>query len=381
MLLRLAEGSHRVTILISLLSEQRMQHVIPLLQQGDAYEKLVLVASGEKGQQDRHFLRIGREIVSALAGVIPVEIHNKAVDPMSVDSCAGVIDALIEAAGGGQHVVVNISGGTKPMSIGAHQAARGHQALCLYVDTKSERIFRYQQTLTTSDSFNLRPLGVRRYLALHGKELDEERCRETALSEGEMMLGAALLEGRPASLTQLLVMRSQARQARGRDGGARLPSRNWRAFADLVEVMRAAGYMHAEGAFLQLSPQGCALLDGGWLESYVYQALKACPDFMDVQARLHLSGVENELDVACTMNAKLGIVECKSGGVRGQGMLNRLLALKQTLAGTFGSSFLVIGHNADRVAEVTQLRAVEYMTRLIGMDELAHVEEIVLACM
>ncbi len=355
-----------------------MQQIIPLLQRTKYFNKLVFIASGKGGRADPHFVRIAADIGAAINDSVEWYMFDEAVDPMAPHSVAAVVSRAIEANGGSQEVVVNITGGTKPMSIGAYLAAADMAVPRLYVDTQNEKLFLYQGKEVITEIFDLRPITVRQYLYAHGREIDEKATQKLAFSEAESGIAKAILDCRPESLTWMMVMRSQAFHApMNKSGEKRIQERLWRPLQKMVCALQNAGWLRQEKGEYLLSVPGFHFLEGGWLEAYVYTALKESGRFMDVVGRVHTTGDENEIDVACTLNAKLGIIECKSSAFQGQAILNRLLALKETLAGTFGKTFFVTSRYPDRLSEVNQLRAAEYISRLIGMDELAYVEGVI----
>lgn len=269
------------------------------------------------------------------------------------------------------------------MSIGAFQAGLESCARMLYVDTQAEQIFHYQDGQPTSQPFDLQPLQALPFLRLHGRQVDPVCMAQNRLTldRTEESLARLILNRRPHSLPAVVRLRERVLKAPPiGEGGRGLPLSAQRACPWLCDALRQVGYASYDQDQLILDVGAVKFLDGGWLEAYTYLALRQSRALVDVVCRLKLSGVENELDVACTLNAKLGVIECKSGSLKGptgQAALNRLRALRDSLGGVFGKAFLIIGQNSADLPEVFQRRAAEYVSRIIGLEDLHRVEDLV----
>jgi CRISPR/Cas system-associated exonuclease Cas4 (RecB family) len=89
---------------------------------------------------------------------------------------------------------------------------------------------------------------------------------------------------------------------------------------------------------------------GAWLEAFIYQSLKNYGKFDFVRGRVSIEQEEtdNELDVVCVYQGKLGIVEAKTGVLMGkkaslkrQLVTSRLTYLKTFSTGAFGKTIFV----------------------------------------
>lgn len=365
-----------MTVILSLMSDQRMQQVIPLLQRGLEIDRLVLVVSKKGGGSDPRYARAADELSAALRDRVEVVRFPDPVDPMDPSACEAVVRRAAQEQTG--EVMINVTGGTKLMALGAWQAAQSLGLTCLYVDTHSEKVLRFTGGRTQLDSFDLEPITVAQVLELHGGEIDDEK-KESGFKTEDLEAAHAILHNRPQSLYQVTAMVSMAWDGRRSGVLRRVPVDVWKHFREMVDSLAAAGLIKEDQKYWSVSEQCKEFLDGLWLEAYTFVALQESGKFMDVDGRFNLKGVKNEIDVGCVINGKLGIIECKRtlADRKGQDLFNRMQVLRGRLGGTFGKAFFVTALNEDSIDEVTRERAKAYGAKIIGMGDLARVEEII----
>ncbi len=363
--------------LICLLSDQRMQNVIPLFQRGLHYDRIILIASGDNGKIIPRYFDIYNDICKALSKSRDWILLKGPVDPMDPQSTCNLCRQTIEA-GAGNDFTINFTGGTKPMSIGAYLAGIQAKVPLLYVDTQKEQIFRYGPEGASIMPFDLERITVRQVLELHHRVIDEKRTASHELRSNELLLEKEIYSHRPDSFRSMLFLHSLLRGAvSSLDREQGIPYKTARIAPWLLEALERIGWLRRQEDTIWFHAKAVEQINGLWLERYVYTALQNHGHFMDVSANIQIAEIENEIDVSCTLNGKLAIIECKSGGMNGQATLNRLRALKDSMAGTFGKSFLVTCRNQKNLGRVFLNRAHEYVSRIIGLEELERVEEIV----
>ena len=115
--------------LIQLVSEQTIQNLLPALRLRPA--RLVHLVTPRTARRSANI-----EAAARAAGLAP-RVETVPLSSMpGIQECFGVVnEAITRATGEGGKCVVNFTGGTKLMSIGAYAAARSHQIPSLYVDT------------------------------------------------------------------------------------------------------------------------------------------------------------------------------------------------------------------------------------------------------
>lgn len=372
---------NNASTLLCLVSEQRMQNVIPIFHKHFRFDQIIFVASGEKGQINPRFARIAEDLETALRRHIRCVLWTTPVNPMLPEQTAAVGREVIAQSGGPANIILNFTGGTKPMSIGLYQAGLATGCELIYVDTQKEQIFRYQNGSLRAEPFQLSTITVGQVLALHGKPINAHWTMTKQPSGQERQLTTEIFHSRAQILPQIIRLQNVMRLVpRNAAQEKIIPVKILEEFDVFLPLFEQAGAIRLDGETYVVSHQISQYLDGGWLEQYVAFALQADGRFADVAGNLQLAGVENELDVACTLNGKLAIIECKSGkidGGEGTKMVNRLRALKESLAGTFGKTFLVTCHDTTRMSRRFLDRANEYVSKVIGVENLAAVEHII----
>ena len=367
--------------LLCLVSEQRMQNVIPLFHANFQFSRVILVASGENSRVNPRFARIAEDLAGAVRERAHCILWDAPVDPMVPNQTEAICREVIERYGGAKQVTINFTGGTKPMSIGAYQAGLATGCEMIYIDTQKEQIFCYHNGSLHLEPFQLSSISVSQILALHGKPINPHWTLTKQPNEMERQITQTVFLSRANLLPQLLNLQNVLRVVpRNADQEKNLPVEQTDGFGGLMSLLEQAGAVRRDASTFVIGHRTCQYLDGGWLEQYVAHALSVDGRFADVAGNLQLAGVENELDVACTLNGKLAIIECKSGKIEGgQGtqMVNRLRALKDSLAGTFGKTFLVTCYETTRLSRRFLERAREYVSKVIGFEDLTAVEQII----
>lgn len=366
-----------MTVLISLVSGQRMQNILPLFQRGMDFSKVVLIVSAEKnGELNPFFLRIAERLQDTFSNQVSWQIYSKPVDPISPNSTKVVCREIIQAYQGSEEVVVNFTGGVKPMSIGAYQAAVELGAQLLYVDTQAEQFIRYSADSYEVQAFDLLSIRVRDYLKVHGYAVDEKLTTNRGWKKGELEGGKMIFESRPESIQFAIFLHQCTIHKKPK---LEFAQNKWGNKQFLFEQLVKLAYAKRTSEGWQLTKQGNQFFKSGdWLEAYVFVALRESGLFMDVVNNLYIGGVTNELDAVCMLNGKLAVVECKSNINKGsQNILNRLQALKDTLSGTFGKTFLVTGKRLENFDEPTMKRVNEYISGMICADDLYQVETLI----
>lgn len=364
--------------LICLVSEQRMQNVLPLFQEGMHFERIVLLRSHDAtGKSNSRFEEIASDLKGALSDHAKWDIWPSTVDPIDLQSTKMVCKEIIDSLPVGEKVTINFTSGTKPMSIGAYLAGVDCQVPLLYVDTQAEQFVRYPkgEHAPSFEPFKLAPIDVETFLKIHGRSVESPSPKDndfTTLAEKVFAEGT-----QPASLIRLQQQIKDKKQNNAKEIPIRSDNEN--KLPVLFSEMKQRGWVRSEGDFIYLSSHSAIpFLTGKWLEEYVAWRLKQSGKFMDVcHCSIKVAEPENELDVACTLNGKLGIIECKSGSVKEQVALTKLKMLRDRLGGVFGKAFLAITIPEAKLHSTLKERAGEYGACIIDKDNFPRVVEIV----
>jgi len=389
-----------VRAMIALVSEQRMQNILPCLQKGAGFAEVWLVRSREGDNPDSHLARARDNTARVLA---PVAVHDAqpAVDAFAVGQVRDVVRGVAQTlAARGLQPVVNFTGGTKCMSVGAYLAAVEVGCIALYVDTQNERLLWYHpdgQVIVTP--FSLERMSIDRYLRAYGMTVVREGAAEEIRRTEAVVDHIVTYWPRNRSLIDWWVeacRQSEERSRRSEDPGIRPPNMAQVFNGRLVDYLVRAGLMVRRGERLYPSPEGYQFfVRGRWLELVAFRLLRKAAEadgmvdellwdvavarLEDVDAGIpEQDRVLNELDVAVVTRGKLLVLECKSGSLRGEDALNKLQALQLRL-GSFAQIYLVTSSPRGDIPESVLNRARAYRIRgLISGDEFSSLADLVL---
>ena len=185
------------SIMIGLASGQRMQNIIPVYHGGTAINKVMLVSSTDADDPGSNLGKALSDTMAVLASssmAVEVKKITPSVDACSVDSTRELIGKLIEGESSSS-IVVNFTGGTKCMSIGAFMAAREAGVMALYVDTAHERLLWFHPDgRIERELFDLGGrLTIADYFRANGRPINEEKSAKQALSKNALSLAEELL--------------------------------------------------------------------------------------------------------------------------------------------------------------------------------------------
>ncbi|MCA9546055.1 MAG: DUF1887 family protein [Myxococcales bacterium] len=234
----------------------------------------------------------------------------------------GVRDTLLHHVieRGGEPLILNASGGTKPMALGAFDVFRGLGRPVFYVHPVADQLIWLHPddrgTHPLADVVNLRT-----FFEAHGAAVEAVAGTQgvpTAYREltDTLIRHVARFE-RPLGTLNYL-----AGSARGEDLFSRPTGHTPPGFGDLVHLFAEAGVLRPVGDRLQFKNEDARFFaQGGWLEQHVFSVLwglKAERPIQDlargVEIVRHVGGapVHNELDVACLADNALYLVEAKT---------------------------------------------------------------------
>lgn len=276
------------------------------------------------------------------------------------------MDALRQAAmelaadlEGQEHVVVNLTGGTKLMALAFVELFGDEGFLRIYVDTRRNRVLHLGPRPRNEP---LKPLlNVKRVLKLQGGRIDRTAPPLAAAyrDAAELLTQLAGLGERAGPVYAGL--HAVARQAM--DSGSRTLVKPRQRFehapdpriVDALEALHGQGLQWdagSRGVHFQ-SIEAARFLNGGWLEKRIEDAAQAA-GLQDVLAGVQVlwSGLaagqpaRNEFDLLVTYRNHALVIEAKASldvenAAKGSGFVHKLVALSETAAGHFADRWLV----------------------------------------
>ena len=332
--------------MIALVSDQRMQNVFPILQEGVRYDKLVLVLSRSR-DTDRPLERYvvsASDLKTVLSAWVEVSISDEYVDPYDIKAVHRVVESLIRGAGDRENIVLNISGGTKPMAIGAFRAAQSASVKSVYTNTEDgELLWLSPDGSVSTERIRVVGLDVPLYIRAHGETVASSRTMAD-LDPREIEWAKIIAENYEILYKKIInPLNSRVKDAH-KEGGE-LP---FHYKARSTRRQRAAILSLAEaGLWLWDSDMGeiviadqvrASFLNGLWVEVYTAVQLQETGCFDDIRLNVKLEGVEGEIDVVAVSHGRIVLFECKSN-VRRSEQLNKLDAFRRRLGGPYAQAY------------------------------------------
>ena len=368
-----------MNVLVCLISGERMQNVLPLFQKGWDFKHVIGLVSGNNEQHDAKYMRTWEQLKETLHDRAEWELWLTPLPSTDFEAAYTACQKIIEDYGADQ-VTVNFTGGTKPMAFGAYRAALEKGASLLYVDTESERFYIQQpQAEPKYLPFNLQPITVRYIINLQGRQIDESRITNKGY-DNFLSLGREMLEDRTRTINEFRALQQrmpiEETQLEITIGVTEIPVADW-----AIELLRRHKMISLYRDLIIVPLKTIHFLKGGWLEIYAFTAIHESSQFMDVLSPLAITQFRDEIDVAVVYQGKMGIVECKTGNLKGKtgtAALKQLYEFRTKLTGPFGKAFLVTSWKGS--LSHLEARARDYISPIIVIanDDLLRVEEIIL---
>lgn len=359
-------------VMISLVGEQPMPTVIPVVQYD--VEHLHLVVSGRTAA-------VGRHIAEVLPH-ISISGQESPISPYQLQSLQAELSRRIrDHLSQGHEVWVNLTGGTKPMSLAAYRAAQDQGVPAIYVAMEMGSIIHYHPSGQEHTEPIQAYIDVPTYLQAHGLQVEEGRppspWREAVRFMAEN--ARAGLEVLPAIATSV--------QKGFTDVGslgisARVFARRLKEFG-LLEVREGPTMLRVHAR-----REAVEFLAGRWLEEYTADALRHSGLFDDVRMGVRITRVvngtervTNELDVVATRLGGLLVCSCKTSArdvserQGRQGIIYELNSIsRRELAGIFCHKAIIT--NRVNLAPAFLQRAKDSGIQVIDGDHLLAIPDL-----
>lgn len=226
-----------------------------------------------------------------------------------------------------KNIGLNVTGGTKPMSIAAHETCRMYELPIFYVHPEKDRlVWLYPEDRNAIDLDDR--LKLETFLQAHGASVRNQPARNIA-DAGQLNVAQEIVRGierygKPLSTLNWLA-------ANARQTLLSPPVKNDHGqLAELIDLFSQHGLLRREQNRLQFpDEQRRFYVNGGWLEILLFDAVrkqrKKDPHIHDIARGVQVSRdshgktIPNELDIAFLRNNRLHIIECKTAKFRGEG--------------------------------------------------------------
>jgi len=329
---------------VCLVSEQLLPNLLPVLDSVSRPKKVVLLVTPRMVSEAERLSLLLRE--TGCHSVMRTVRAYRIEDIREV-----VLDVLAEFTG--ENIALNATGGTKIMSLGASGVFLELDLPVFYIDSENNSTISLSSPQSSSSLKDI--LKVETCLKCYGYKVLSKG--EAFLQPENRNLYQALVEGmerweRPLGRLNYYAGRAENSLWVNIDSPKLADSD----FLALVGLFKDAGHMdRVENRLIFKDEESRRLVQGGWLEQYVYsllEDLRRAEKVKDVAVGVIVKnkrGTKNEIDVACTFSNRLHIIECKTAKLRGDGrkgddVVYKLDNLRDLMGGSYGRALLVSYH-------------------------------------
>lgn len=361
---------------VYLVSEQATPNITPALDAETRPDKVVLVVSEAMKQRAAWLTSVLRE-----AAGVQVDTWEIA-SPWEIEPIRNRILALLEKYGDAD-IALNATGGTKPMSIAAHDIFRDLDLPIFYIHPQKDQLV-WLQPWERQGKFLADKVKLSHFLRAYGSTVLEKGGNSVlpAYTEvgKELILNFKSFNKALGSFNFYAMKASNHQLSTTVDS----PTLNNGAFLDVLSLFENADLLTLnENRITFTSDEARFFVNGGWLEQYVFRTVqslkKSIPEIQDVAQSVEISRegrdgkvIKNELDVALLCNNRLHIIECKTKKFAkhddtadgpGAEAVYKLDTLKELLGGLRGGgmlvSYLEVGEYDKRRAEDLGIKVVD----------------------
>ena len=390
-------------IMVCLISGQHVPNLLSIRSEDPVPDRLVLIVTSFMKAKNKHI-----QFLNALAaGGLNYDSRNEIKDLTKEDSITEIHDLLkkIYKEHLKDELVVNLTGGTKPMCIGAYEFCKEMHLRTLYVpegnqheakDLLGDSSVDLKHRLSTAEFLEGYGFGV-----LNPGDLKISRERAEDLFELAALLTANSedhgLRGMLGKIQSLMEeKRNSDRKGWNKEG--LILSEDSNVYLDneslRSKIASKLGLKTRDSMLLgSLDKHIVEFLAGKWLEIFVWGMLDHFVDSeriwdlnQGVRVGKAFPGEDNDLDVAFMMNQSLCIVECKTGGQEhdpaGKDVLYKIEAIKSGLRAIRVKTYLattsdnVIDPQKGGVKESLLRRADIYDCKIIEGGKLRELAEL-----
>ncbi len=351
---------------VCMVSSQPTPNLTPVLDERTRPERVVLLVSD--GMKERAgWLR-------AVMETYDVRVDQYAIaDAYDIEGLRETLTNLaVDLADSG--AALNVTGGTKPMAIAAHEVFRELGLPVFYVHPEKDRLiwlFPKREAVDLQDRVKLE-----NYLAVHGYRLDERPDR-APVPKGWRRLTRGIIDGIHRYGGPLGPVNYLAQSAEGRLVSDKIDSRELerKEFRELIDWFEKESLLRLDGDRLRFpDEERRAFVNGGWLEEHVKSVVDGLRHRLGVQdlaqgvkvCKAASCKVRNEIDVAFLADNRLYIVECKTKKFRNPNQLReddtiyKLDTLKDL--GGLNAKAMLVSFRRLRPADEERARAYDIRT-------------------
>lgn len=338
---------------ICLLSEQPIPNLAPLLTGHIKADTVLFVVS----PQQRNALEHMKTVLGPRG--IRVEFLDIA-EAMDYPSLLAALESTLAGRKAtGEQILINATGGTKPMSIAAHMAGFNADIPVFYVE--NDRVRWLNDPGGERQAFDIEErLNLGEHLAAYGFRLESRKATPVPVDQFKLFQEILAIPSFFAQIKTLNYIAWQAAESGTLVASLSAEQNNNQGLQALLDKIRDTGLIALRGNEVHFaSPNSRDLCNGLWLEEFCYREAEKLKGelggkLQDLGRSLAIRGrgrgrelVDNELDIAVLYDNRFYLVECKTRHFNSKGdpeveeALYKLATLRRNVGGLYGKGLLV----------------------------------------
>lgn len=382
---------------VCLISDQLIPNYLPTLDKKLKPEIVTLVVSPQKEALAQRLRRVLER------NQITVTEDLKLEDAVDIAKIQNQIEDWINENDNGDELMVNVTGGNKPMAIAAQEVFRMMGKSVFYVDIATDRV----EWINKMDGAQCRetiylkqPIKIKRYFELvDTKVCDAKASNRSIKKDWKRFATVAMVENIKKWGTSLGVLNKLATNAEKdeKKGIANALNRTddpdktnplWKKLdRGLLLELKGNGLITSTESFEFCNSNARAFCNGLWLEEMVFSLLKENYGLKEEQClanvkvdrldtKINDDSNNNELDVAVVSRNSLYVIECKTRNMRqnkNENVVSEAIYKLSYLQNTFGLRSNGIIISARPVCKRDKERA--NAARITILDNLTELEQ------
>ena len=377
---------------LCLISDQLIPNYLPTLDKNLKPEVVTLVVSPQKEALAKRLRRILER------NQITVMEDLKLEDVVDIAKIQKQIEDWINENDNGDELMVNVTGGNKPMAIAAQEVFRIMGKNVFYVDIATDRvewINRMDGTPCREAIYLEHPIKIKRYFELVDTKVCEAReNNRTIKDDWKRFATQAMVEnikkwGASLGILNKLANDAEKDDQRGiEDALNRTKDPLWEKLdRDLLLELEGNGLITSTESFEFCNSEARAFCNGLWLEEMVFCLFKenyglkkdqclANVKVDKLDTKINDDSNNNELDVAVVSRNSLYVIECKTRNMRqnkNENVVSDAIYKLSYLQNTFGlrSNGIIISARPVRKRDKERAEA----ARITILDNLTELEQ------
>lgn len=363
---------------VCLISQQPMPNFLPMLQRDLKPDRVTLVVS-EKMKELANFFRKSLE-------EIQIEVTDDIYIGANESNIAEIEEVLVNWLDQNNHdgIMLNVTGGTKPMAIAAQEVFRMANHPVFYVDIKTDQVTwiteekRHQIHLTHQPT-------LKQAFQLNGRKFISGSEHSSIQNEKWRTFGESLAKNIAKWGGALGLLNAKAGEAEQKHTlTCPLSKSDYEVLHELLFELSGNELTKNESSLIFKSKEARSFCNGGWLEHMVFLTLKRLNldkkrTMMNVtvlnqlEHRKDQRDVKNEFDAVVFHNNTLFILECKTKNMKRDGAADVAIYKLAELANESGLRANGVLISCRPVREVDRNRAellgIKVIDCLTGLDQ------------